>query len=72
VSLSDKVPAEAKAKVDEVKAGLRARTYAIWKGPIVDQSGKTVIETGATADDPFLLGINFFVKGVEGTLPATK
>ena len=72
VSLSDKVPAEARAKVEAVKAGLRAGTYAIWKGPIVDQAGKTVVEAGATADDPFLLGINFFVKGVEGTLPATK
>ena len=72
VSLSDQVPAEAKARVEDVKSGLRAGTYSIWKGPIVDQSGKTVVEAGASADDPFLLGINFFVKGVEGTLPATK
>jgi basic membrane protein A and related proteins len=72
VSLSDKVPAATKAKVEEVKAGLRAGTYGIWKGPIADQSGKTVVEAGSVADDKFLLGVNFFVKGVEGTLPTSK
>ncbi len=72
VSLSDKVPAETKAKVAEIKAGLSAGTFSIWKGPLADQSGKTVLEAGAVADDSFLLGINFYVKGVEGTLPTSK
>ena len=33
------------------------------------RSGKKVLKAGKTADDGFLLGINFYVKGVEGKLP---
>ena len=71
VSLSTTVPAEAKTKVDAVKAGLKDGSFAIWKGPIVDQSGKEVVKAGQTADDGFMLGINFYVKGVEGKIPTT-
>ena len=72
VSLSDKLPAELKTKIAEVKAGLKAGTYSIWKGPIADQAGKAILEAGAVANDEFLHGINFYVKGVEGSLPAPK
>ena len=37
VSISDKVPADIKAKVDTVKAGLKDGSFAIWKGPILGQ-----------------------------------
>jgi basic membrane protein A len=72
VSVSSDVPAPLKAKLATVKAGLAAGTYAIWKGPIVDQDGKTVLKAGATADDKFLHGINFYVQGVQGKLPAAN
>ena len=69
VSINDKVPAETKAKVDKVKAGLKDGSFAIWKGPIVGQDGKEVLEKDEVADDKFLGGINFYVKGVEGKVP---
>ena len=69
VSLAADVPEEAKKKLEEVKAGLKAGTYQIWKGPIADNTGKEILAQGAVADDKFLGGINFFVKGVEGTVP---
>ena len=69
VSISDKVPAELKAKLDTVKAGLKDGSFAIWKGPITSNSGKVEVAAGTTADDKFLGGINFFVKGVEGSVP---
>ena len=69
VSIADDVPAEIKAKVDEAKAGLKAGTFHIWKGPLVDNTGKEVIAKDAVADDKFLTGINFYVKGVEGSVP---
>lgn len=72
VSIADDVPAEAKSKVEEVKSGLKAGTYAIWKGPIKDNTGKDVVTAGETADDAFLNGINFYVDGVEGTVPGSK
>jgi len=72
VSIADDVPAETKAKVEEVKKGLADGSFVIWKGPIVDNTGKVQIAKGAVADDKFLRGLNFFVKGVQGKVPGGK
>ena len=69
VSIAEDVPAETKAKVEEVKKGLADGSFSIWKGPIMGQDGKPVLEKDAVADDKFLGGINFYVKGVEGKIP---
>jgi basic membrane protein A len=69
VSIADDVPAELKTKVEEAKAGLKAGTFQIWKGPIATNDGKEILAAGAVADDAFLAGINFYVKGVEGKVP---
>ena len=69
VSIAEDVPAEAKAKVDEVKKGLKDGSFVIWKGPILGQDGKELVAKDAVADDKFLSGINFYVKGVEGKIP---
>ncbi len=72
VSVADDVPADAKAKLEEVKAGLKAGTFSIWKGPLVDNTGKEQLAKDAVADDKFLGGVNFYVKGVEGKVPSGK
>lgn len=72
VSIAEDVPAETKTKVEEVKAGLKDGTFVIWKGPIVDNTGKEQIAKDAMADDKFLGGLNFYVKGVEGKIPGAK
>ena len=69
VSISDKVPAELKAKVEAVKAGLKDGSFVIWKGPIIGSDGKEVLAKDAVADDKFLGGVKFYVKGVEGKVP---
>jgi simple sugar transport system substrate-binding protein len=69
VSIAEDVPAETKAKVAEVKKGLTDGSFAIWKGPLVDNAGKEVLKAGEVADDKFLSGVNFYVKGVEGKVP---
>ncbi|MEO8923362.1 MAG: BMP family ABC transporter substrate-binding protein [Caldimonas sp.] len=69
VSVSDKVPADIKAKLDAVKAGLKDGSFVIWKGPITSNEGKVEVAAGTNADDKFMGGINFFVKGVEGKVP---
>ena len=72
VSIAADVPEDAKKKLDEVKAGLKDGTFAIWKGPIVDNTGKVRVEKDKVAEDDFLRGVNFFVKGVEGKVPGGK
>lgn len=69
VAIAEDVPADTKAKVEEVKAGLKAGTFHIWKGPLLGQDGKEILAAGAVADDKFLSGVNFYVKGVEGKVP---
>ena len=72
VSMAEDVPAETKAKVEEVKKGLADGSFAIWKGPITDNTGKVQIAKDTVADDKFLGGLNFYVKGVEGKVPGAK
>jgi basic membrane protein A len=72
VSISDKVPAETKERVEKIKAGLKDGSFAIWKGPIVGQDGKEVLKKDEVADDKFMSGIMFYIKGVEGKVPTNK
>jgi basic membrane protein A and related proteins len=69
VSVAADVPEDAKKKLDDVKAGLKDGSFSIWKGPITDNTGKEVLAKDAVADDKFLGGINWYVKGVEGKVP---
>lgn len=69
VSISDKVPAETKAEVEKLKAGLKDGSFHPWTGPILDASGKELLPAGQKADDAFLHKIDFYVKGVEGKVP---
>ncbi len=70
IKISDQVPADAVAKVDEIKAGLKAGTFEPFTGPIMDNTGKEVLAKGVVGDQAFRDGIKFFVKGVEGKVPA--
>ena len=72
VSIAEDVPAETKAKVEEVKKGLADGSFSIWKGPLKDNAGKEVLAKDVVADDKFLSGVNFYVKGVEGKIPGGK
>jgi len=72
VSLNEAVPAETREQIDKVRAGLKDGTFSIWKGPILGQDGKEMVKKDEVADDKFLSGINFYVKGVEGKVPSGK
>jgi basic membrane protein A and related proteins len=72
VSISDAVPAQLQAKVQSVKAGLKDGSFVIWKGPLLDNAGKEVLKKDQVADDQWLGGINFFVRGVEGRVPGAE
>ena len=69
VSVAADVPDDTKKRIDEVKAGLKDGSFSIWKGPIMDNTGKELLAAGSTADDKFLGGLKTYVKGVEGKVP---
>ncbi len=72
VSVAADVPEDTKKRIEEIKAGLKDGSFSIWKGPIVGQDGKTVLAKDTVADDKFMSGIMFYVKGVEGKVPSGK
>lgn len=69
VSVAADVPDETKKRVDEIRAGLKDGSFNIWKGPIMDNTGKVLIAKDVVADDTFLGGLKTYVKGVEGKVP---
>ena len=71
VSVAEDVPAETRARLEEVKNGLRDGSFSIWKGPMLDNAGKEILAADMVADDKFLGGVNFYVKGVEGKVPGS-
>ena len=66
---SDKVPADIQKLAAEKAALIKSGVFHPFTGPIQDQDGKEVVAAGQTLDDATLLGMNFFVRGVKGTLP---
>jgi simple sugar transport system substrate-binding protein len=58
----------AKAKADAAKAEIIGGTFAIFKGPLKDNKGNTVIAAGTsyTQTEPVLEGMNYLVEGVLG------
>lgn len=72
VSVSDKIPEDVRKRVNEIRDGLKAGTFAIWKGPVKDQTGKEVLAKDQVADDKFLHDIKWYIEGVEGKVPASN
>jgi simple sugar transport system substrate-binding protein len=58
----------ARKAADGIKAQMMAGGYAIFKGPLKDNTGKTVIDTGVThkQTDMVLEQMNYLVEGVVG------
>jgi basic membrane protein A len=67
--ISDAVPAEVKAEALAMKAALADGSYHAFTGPLNKQDGSAWLAEGETADDGTLAGMNFYVEGIEGTIP---
>ncbi|WP_038484243.1 BMP family ABC transporter substrate-binding protein [Collimonas arenae] len=63
------LPDDVKALVAERKKAIIDGSAPIWKGPVIDNTGKEQVAKDAVADDAFLHGIKFYVQGVEGKVP---
>lgn len=64
------VSAEARKKSDTVKAAMMKGDFPIFKGPLVDNTGKTVVAAGKVLgqQDPLLEGMNYLLDGVIGQI----
>jgi simple sugar transport system substrate-binding protein len=62
------VSAEARKHADDIKAKLTAGTYTIFKGPLLDNKGKTVISAGTERGqkDAELEKMDYLIEGVLG------
>jgi len=70
-----KVSEKARKHADDIKAKLMAGNFVIFKGPIKDNTGKTVVAAGheltqGNATDAQLESMHFLVEGVKGSLPS--
>jgi simple sugar transport system substrate-binding protein len=72
IKINEIVPADAKKRVDEIKAGLKDGSFSVFTGPVIDNTGKERLGKDQKADQAWLDKVDFFVKGVEGKVPAGK
>jgi len=70
VQINEVVPEEIRTKIAGLKQGLKDGSFAVFTGPIVDNTGAEKLAAGAVADQGWKDGVNFYVKGVEGKVPA--
>ncbi|SEQ49162.1 BMP family ABC transporter substrate-binding protein [Thalassovita taeanensis] len=67
--ISSAVPADVKAEALALKDAIASGAYAPFTGPLKKQDGSDWLADGETADDGTLAGMNFYVEGIEGTIP---
>jgi basic membrane protein A len=66
---SDKIPADVKAMATKAHDDIAAGKLHPFTGPINKQDGSVWLKAGQTAPDGDLAGMNFYVEGIEGSLP---
>lgn len=63
------LPAELVEMAKQAEADIKAGRLHPFTGPINNRDGEQVLAAGETADDGMLLGMDFYVEGVVGSLP---
>ncbi|CAH2900029.1 MAG: Nucleoside ABC transporter, substrate-binding protein [uncultured Paraburkholderia sp.] len=66
---SSAIPADAQKKVAAKRDELAGGKWDVFSGPIKDQSGTVKVPAGKTLTDPELQRLNWYVEGVDGSLP---
>jgi basic membrane protein A len=67
--LGESIPADVKKLVMDAKAKILNGELDVFKGPIYDAAGKVKVPEGKSMSDQDILSDNWFVKGVDGTIP---
>ncbi len=63
------MPDDVKATAAATEAKIKSGEFHPFSGPITKQDGSEWLKEGETADIGTMLGMNFYVKGVDDTLP---
>ncbi|AXS40596.1 BMP family ABC transporter substrate-binding protein [Breoghania sp. L-A4] len=63
------MPDDVKAMAEETMGKIKSGAFHPFTGPITKQDGTEWLKDGEVADDGTLLGMNFYVKGVDDKLP---
>ena len=63
------MPDDVKAMAEETTAKIKSGEFEPFTGPIKKQDGSAFLEEGQKADEGTLLGMDFYVEGVDDTLP---
>tara|TARA_Y200000002_G_scaffold257697_1_gene213752 strand:+ start:63 stop:1181 length:1119 start_codon:yes stop_codon:yes gene_type:complete len=66
---NDKIPESVKSEAMAIKDGIASGALHPFTGPINKQDGSPWLKDGETADIGTLLGMNFYVEGIEGDIP---
>ena len=69
IKISNLVTADARTRVDGVRAGLKNGSFSVFAGPIIDRSGRQRLAAGRLVEQRWLDSIDFYVQGVEGRVP---
>lgn len=65
----DAVPADVRKLADEVKQSIIDGSFHPFQGPIKNQQGELVVKEGEVLSDEVLVGLDWYVEGVEGSIP---
>lgn len=66
--VSEMVPADVRAMIEEKAAAIKAGTFSPFDGPIHAQDGSVAVAEGTRLDDGGLWSMDFLVRGITGTL----
>lgn len=67
--MSDAIPEDVRDEAQALADAIAAGEYHPFTGPLNKQDGSAWLAEGETADDGTLLGMNFYVEGLEGDVP---
>lgn len=65
----ENVPADVKKMAEETAAKIKSGALKPFAGPIVKQDGSVAVEKGKELDDGAILGMNWYIKGIDDKLP---
>ena len=67
--LNEAIPADVRAKIKVLEADLVAGRFHPFAGPVIDQSGKTIVPAGQDMSDDQLNQMNYYLQGVVSKVP---